>query len=58
MRAAPKVMPPMLSCWPTTSEADVGSMVVEAELSHQYSVAFCCHVTDGSRGALTESRLI
>ena len=55
MRAAPKVMPPMLSCWPTTSEADVGSMVVEAQPSHQYSPTFCCHATDGSRGAIWQN---
>ena len=24
IRTAPKVMAPILSCWPTTSEADVG----------------------------------
>jgi len=31
MRFALKVMPPNLLCWPTTSEADVGSTVVEAD---------------------------
>ena len=35
MRAAPKVMPPMLRCWPTTSEVDVGGMAVEVEPSRQ-----------------------
>ena len=44
-------MPPILLCWPMTSEADVGSMAVEAEPSHQYPIACCC-VTDGSRGAV------
>ena len=29
-RAAPKVMPPILLCWPTTSEVDVGGMTAEA----------------------------
>ena len=51
-RAALKVMPPILLCWPMTLEADVGGVAVEAGPSHQYSVAFCCHVTDGSRGAV------
>jgi len=34
IRAAPKVMPPILSCWPMTSEVDVDGMTVEAEPSH------------------------
>ena len=38
--------------WPTMSEADVGHMAVEAEPCHQYSVTFCCCVTDGSRGGI------
>jgi len=50
MRAVPKVMPPTLLYWPTTSEADIGCMTVEDEVSHQYSVTFCCHATDISRG--------
>ena len=50
-RAALKVVPPMLLCWPTTSEVDVGGVAVKVEPSNQYSIAFCCHVTDGSRGA-------
>ena len=29
------------------SEADVGGMAVEAEPSHQYSIIFCCRMTDG-----------
>jgi len=39
------------TCWPMTSEVDVGGMAVEVEPSHQYSIT-CCHVTDGSRGAV------
>ena len=39
MRAAPKVMPPIVFCWPMTSEADVGAMAVEVEPSHKYSIA-------------------
>ena len=41
MRAALKVMPPILLCWPMMSEADVGGMAVEVEPSHQYSITFC-----------------
>ena len=52
MRAALKVMPPMLLCRPMTLGADVGGLTVEVEPSHQYSVTFCCRVTDGSRGAV------
>jgi len=37
MMAASKVMPPVLLSWPITSEADVGGMVVEAELSPSIS---------------------
>jgi len=50
--AGPKVMPSVLLCWLVTSEADVGNMAVEVESSLQYSVTLCCHVTDGSRGAV------
>ena len=52
LKAAPKVMPPVLLCWSMTSEVDVGGMAVEDEPSHQHSITFCCHVTDGSRGAV------
>lgn len=38
MRAAPKVIPLILCCWPTTAEAGVG--------------ACCCCVTGSSREAL------
>ena len=50
MTAALKVMSFILLCGPTTSEIDVGGMAVEAEPSLQYSIIFCCHVTDGSKG--------
>jgi len=50
--AALKVMPPILLCWLMMSEADVSGREVEAENSHQYSIKFCCHETDGSRGAV------
>jgi len=55
LRAAPNVVPPVAWCLPMTSEVDVGGIAVEAELSHQYSITFCCHVTDGSKGALWQN---
>ena len=51
-RVAPKLKTPILLCWPTTSEADVGDMAVEVQSSCQYSVKFCCRATDDSRGAV------
>ena len=51
-RASPKVMPPILLCWPTTSEANVVDMAVEVEPSRQYTVKFCYRATDDSRGAV------
>lgn len=52
MRAVLKVRPPSLLCLPMTSEADVGNMTGEVELSHQYFATFCCCPTNGSRGAV------
>jgi len=52
VRVTLKLMPPSLLCWPTTSEVDVGDIAVEVEPSCQYSVKFCCRVTDDSRGAV------
>ena len=52
MRADPKEMSSTLFFWPTTSEADVHGMTGEVEPSCQYSITSCCHVTDGSRGAV------
>jgi len=52
MKAAPKVMLPILLCWPITSELDIGGMAVEVKPSHWYSIPFCCCVTDDSRGAV------
>ena len=49
MRAAPKVIPPILWYWPMMSDMDVGGMAVEAEPSQEYSITFHCCVTDGSR---------
>ena len=51
-RAALKVMSPIFLYWPTISEENVGGTAAEAECSHQYSITFCCHMTDGSRGAV------
>jgi len=51
-RAVPKVIPPILGCWPTTPEADGGGMGVEVEPPHQYFITFCCCITDGSKGAV------
>jgi len=45
-------MPHILLCWPVTAEAGAGDMAAEVELSQQYSITFCCHVTDGSRRAV------
>ena len=56
--AALKVMPPILLCWPMTSEADVDGMAVEVELSQQYSITFCCRATDGiSHGNVDEAKV-
>ena len=51
MRAALKVMPPILFFSPVMSETD-GGMAVEIQPSHQYTIAFCCCETDGSREAV------
>ena len=45
-------MPPILLCWPTTSEADYGGMTAEVEPSCQYSITFYCYVTVGRGGAV------
>jgi len=39
----------------TTSEETVGDMAVGVELSHQYSVTFCCHATNGSKRAVWQN---
>jgi len=57
MRLVLQVMSPILLRWLTT-EADDGGMEVEAEPFQQYSVIFCCRVTDGSRGVVTEHHLM
>jgi len=51
-RAALEVMSPIVFCWFTVSEVGVGGVAVEAEHFHQYSITFCCYVTDSSRGAV------
>ena len=55
IRDAPKVMPPILFCWPTTSEADIGGMAVETEPSQKYPITFCCCARAGNRGAVWQS---
>jgi len=55
MRAVLKWMPPILQCWPITSEADVGGMAVEAEPPYQHCVTCCCCMTNGSRGAVWQN---
>lgn len=52
MRATLKLMPPTLLCWPMMPEAHVGGTAVVAEPFQQYSVPFCCCVTDDRKGAL------
>ena len=52
MKAAPKVMPPFLLCWPIKSEVDDDGMALEVKPSYQYSITFCGHATDGSREAV------
>lgn len=42
----------ILLCWLIMSEADVGGMAVEGEPFQQYSITYCCHVTDGRKGVL------
>lgn len=51
LKDAPEVIPPILLYRPTISEADVGGIAILVELSHQYSITFCCHAIDGIRGA-------
>ena len=51
MRAAPKVMSPVLLCQPVMPKAD-GGAAVEVEPFHQYPITCCCSVTDGTRGAV------
>ena len=48
-------MPPILLCWPTSSEANVVGMAVQVEPSRQYSVKFRCRATDDSRGAVWQN---
>ena len=55
LTVAPKVMPPMLLCWPTTPEAAVGSMAVETEPSLQCFAIFSGHATYGSRGVVWQN---
>ena len=56
-RAALKVIPPILLCWPTTSEADVGGMAIEVEPSHQYCYILLPCDRWQQKGSLTEWHL-
>ena len=51
MRAAWKVMPPILLRCPTICKVYFGGMTEEVEPSHQYPITFSYHLADGSRGA-------
>jgi len=48
-RTALRIIPPILLCWPATSEAD-GGTTAEVEPFHQCSLKLCCCVRDDSRG--------
>ena len=54
-RAALKVMLTVFLCWPMISKVDVGVTAVEVGLLCQYYITCCCHVTDGSRGAVWQN---
>ena len=45
-RAALKVMPPVSLCWSTIAEAGFAGMMVVVEPSQQYSIKFCCQVSN------------
>lgn len=57
MRAALKVMPPILLCKPTKSEADVDGMTVVVGRSHQYLFIIYCFVTSVQRVNLAKCHL-
>ena len=57
MRAALKVMPPILIYWSMTLEVDVRGMAVEVEPFYLCSIAFCCHATNGSREAVWQNKV-
>ena len=50
MKAALKIMPPILLCWLLMSQVDIGDIAVEIGHSCQDSIRFCCGMTDGHRG--------
>ena len=55
VRAALKAMLPILLYWLMISDVDVDGMAVEVGPSCQYSITFCCHVTNGSREAFWQN---
>jgi len=54
-RAAVKVMPPILLCWPMKATVNGGNMAVDVEPSCQYSITCWCCAIDGSRGAIWQN---
>ena len=55
VRTTPRLMPPILLCLLTISEADVGGIAAGVEPSHQWPVTCCCCSTHGSRGAVWQN---
>ena len=58
VRAAQKVMPPLLLRWPTMPDTDGGGVTAEADPPHQHTTAHCCHATHGSRGAVGQKMYV
>ena len=54
LRAALKVMPLIVWCWPMTSEADAGGVAVGAKPSHRYSMTLLPCDRWQQRGSLTQ----
>ena len=53
MRAAPKVMPPILLCWSMTSKANVGVSAVEVETLSIFWYILLLHDRWQQRGSQT-----
>ena len=54
-QVAPKEMSAILLFWSMISEGDGCGIAVEVEPSQQFYNTFCCHVTDGNRGAVWQN---
>ena len=50
-KTAPKVMSPIFFMLAHDIRGGCCGMEVEVEPSHRFSITFCCHATDGSKGA-------